>query len=222
MTLEVGSTVYIHMYTYVRHDSFVCEDVVYLAPVPCKWFLRPTFSPLRLMPWSVASMPSHPSRQPLFQHAMISVEISSAFCVCDSSRRFENSAVDRYRSPNEGMTHTMRFPSMPGREPSSTAASTAAPDEMPHSTPSSLASRRAIVIASSEATCMTSSIILISQLPGMNPAPMPWILCGPGAPPDMTGDSLGSTAMVFIPLFWDFRNFDVPVMVPPVPTPPTK
>ena len=50
MTLEVGSTVYIHMYTYVRHDSFVCEDVVYLAPVPCKWFLRATFSPLRLMP----------------------------------------------------------------------------------------------------------------------------------------------------------------------------
>ena len=29
---------------------------------------------------------------------------------------------------------------------------------------------------------------------GMNPAPMPWILCGPGLPPDSTGDSVGSTA----------------------------
>ena len=30
----------------------------------------------------------------------------------------------------------------------------------------------------------------------MNPAPMPWILCGPGAPPEMTGDSAGSTATI--------------------------
>ena len=28
----------------------------------------------------------------------------------------------------------------------------------------------------------------------MNPAPMPWILWGPGLPPDSTGDSEGSTA----------------------------
>ncbi len=29
----------------------------------------------------------------------------------------------------------------------------------------------------------------------MNPAPRPWILCGPGLPPESTGLSVGSTAM---------------------------
>ena len=31
----------------------------------------------------------------------------------------------------------------------------------------------------------------------MNPAPIPWILCGPGCPPDITGDEMGSTATAF-------------------------
>ena len=43
-------------------------------------------------------------------------------------------------------------------------------------------------------TLMTSSMSLVSSTPGMKPAPMPWILCGPGLPPDSTGDSAGSTA----------------------------
>jgi len=34
---------------------------------------------------------------------------------------------------------------------------------------------------------MTSSMMLVSKLPGMNPAPIPWILWGPGAPPDDWG-----------------------------------
>jgi len=38
------------------------------------------------------------------------------------------------------MMQTMRLPSMPGRDASSMAAVTAAPDEIPHSTPSSFAS----------------------------------------------------------------------------------
>ena len=29
---------------------------------------------------------------------------------------------------------------------------------------------------------------------GTKPAPIPWILCGPGAPPESTGESVGSTA----------------------------
>lgn len=45
-------------------------------------------------------------------------------------------------------------------------------------------------------TLTTPSIRLVSRLPGMNPAPMPWILWGPGAPPLITGDSVGSTAMI--------------------------
>ncbi len=42
----------------------------------------------------------------------------------------------------------------------------------------------------------TSSMMLVSRFPGMNPAPMPWILWGPGLPPEMTGDSAGSTATI--------------------------
>lgn len=43
-------------------------------------------------------------------------------------------------------------------------------------------------------TWMTSSISFVSSTPGTKPAPMPWILWGPGLPPDSTGDSDGSTA----------------------------
>ena len=32
------------------------------------------------------------------------------------------------------------------------------------------------------------------MIAGMKPAPMPWIGCGPGSPPESTGDSVGSTA----------------------------
>ena len=35
----------------------------------------------------------------------------------------------------------------------------------------------------------------MSRLPGIKPAPMPWILWGPGAPPEMTALSAGSMAM---------------------------
>ena len=40
---------------------------------------------------------------------------------------------------------------------------------------------------SSLVTWMTSSISLVSRMLGTNPAPMPWILCGPGLPPESTG-----------------------------------
>ena len=41
---------------------------------------------------------------------------------------------------------------------------------------------------------MISSTRLRSSTGGTNPAPMPWILCGPARPPDSTGDEAGSTA----------------------------
>src|SRR5210317_2250304 len=55
---------------------------------------------------------------------------------------------------------------------------------------SSRAARRAISIASSLPTWMVSVIRLVSRFCGMNPAPMPWILWGPGSPPEITGDGL--------------------------------
>ena len=35
----------------------------------------------------------------------------------------------------------------------------------------------------------------VRRTSGTKPAPMPWILCGPGAPPESTGESAGSTAI---------------------------
>ena len=57
---------------------------------------------------------------------------------------------------------------------------------------------------------------------GMNPAPIPCILCGPGFPPLKTGDLDGSTATTFTPLIFYFKFFPTPVTVPPVPTPEIK
>ena len=53
----------------------------------------------------------------------------------------------------------------------------------------------------------------------MNPAPMPWIGCGAGWPPEMTGDSVGSTAQAFIAGQWPLSISAQPVRCPPVPTP---
>jgi len=69
--------------------------------------------------------------------------------------------------------------------------------------------------------CTTSSYTLVLSTPGTNPAPMPWILCGPGPPPDSTGLSLGSTATTRRPALRPFRYSPAPVIVPPVPTPLT-
>ena len=46
-------------------------------------------------------------------------------------------------------------------------------------------------------TWMVSSSRSTARFPGMKPAPMPWILWGPGGPPLMTGDSVGSTAITW-------------------------
>ena len=57
---------------------------------------------------------------------------------------------------------------------------------------------------------------------GTNPAPMPWIGCGPLTPPDSTGDASGSTAMTLRPGLRGFSTSPTPVIVPPVPIPDTK
>ena len=73
-------------------------------------------------------------------------------------------------------------------------AHTFAPVLIPAKTPSSRASRRPHSNASSFVTVITPLNSDVSRFFGTNPAPMPWILCGPGLPPLMTGESAGSTA----------------------------
>ena len=46
----------------------------------------------------------------------------------------------------------------------------------------------------------------MSQFPGIKPAPMPCILCGPGLPPEITGLSAGSTAIIFTLSLTVLRN----------------
>ncbi|VEU38254.1 unnamed protein product [Pseudo-nitzschia multistriata] len=139
-----------------------------------------------------------------------------------SSHRFWKSAVERYRSPKDGMMATMRFPLFSGRLATCVAAKTEAPLEIPQKIPSWVAMLRAISMASSPAIWITSSSKLVSAFPGMKPAPMPWILWGPGFPPERTADSVGSTATIWREGFSGLRYCPQPVMVPPVPTPPTK
>ena len=63
----------------------------------------------------------------------------------------------------------------------------------------------------------------------MNPAPMPWILCGPGATVsprrvcEITGECTGSTAtLVMARPRVRSKYRETPVIVPPVPTPQTR
>ena len=113
----------------------------------------------------------------------------------------------------------MSLPSFPALLATSNAAHVAAPADMPTSSPSLLASSRAVWNASSSLTLMISSMRLVWRTSGMNPAPMPWILCGPFVPPLRTGEAAGSTAMALNVGFSGLMCWATPVMVPPVPTP---
>ena len=62
--------------------------------------------------------------------------------------------------------------------------------------PSLAATLRAMAKLSALETVSIPSITPRSSTPGTKPAPMPWILCGPGAPPERTGLSSGSTAII--------------------------
>ena len=63
---------------------------------------------------------------------------------------------------------------------------------------------------------------MVFRTSGTNPAPIPWILCGPAFPSDNTGEVEGSSATIFTFGFCSFRYSPVPVRVPPVPTPAMK
>ena len=110
---------------------------------------------------------------------------------------------------------------MSGRFAISSPAVKAAPEDIPTGMPSVRASRRALAIAASFDTLTTPSNRLGSMLAGMKPAPMPWMMCGPGAPPERTGLPSGSTANICRSGFFFFSVLAVPVNVPPVPTPQT-
>jgi hypothetical protein len=76
----------------------------------------------------------------------------------------------------------------------SMAAATAAPELMPTNTPSLVAISLEVAMALLESIFTISLISEVSQFWGMKPAPIPWILWGPGGPPLSTADSTGSTA----------------------------
>jgi creatinine amidohydrolase len=99
-----------------------------------------------------------------------------------------NSGVERYRSPKLAMIVTIRLPRYSGRPATFAAAHMLAPLLMPTINPSSLASFRAHSKASSLVTVTTSFTRVVSRFLGTNPAPMPWILCGPGEPPLITAE----------------------------------
>jgi hypothetical protein len=116
---------------------------------------------------------------------------------------------------------TINFPAMAGRCPTAMPAASAAPAEIPTGRPSRRAASRAVSIALSLLTVTTSSITLRSRIAGTKPAPMPWILCGAGWPPDSTGDAAGSTAIARKSGLRALSTWPTPVIVPPVPTPAT-
>ena len=113
--------------------------------------------------------------------------------------------MERYLSPNDGRMQQINFPWFSGLFATSKAAKAAAPEEIPLISPSSSASFLAVPIASSLLTWIISFTKDKSQFLGTKPAPIPYILWGPGFPPDKTGDSAGSTAIVIIFGFLDLR-----------------
>ena len=54
---------------------------------------------------------------------------------------------------------------------------------------------------------------------GINPAPIPCILCIPGFSPERTAELSGSTATISILGLYDFSPSPTPLNVPPVPIP---
>src|SRR5690606_22748193 len=102
------------------------------------------------------------------------------------------SSSEKYRSPVSHSTVTTRLPG-PSSRAISAATNTLAPAEMPTRSPSSRASRLDTTSASRSSTVRRSVITERSRISGTKPAPMPWILCGPGGRPDKTALRAGST-----------------------------
>ena len=102
------------------------------------------------------------------------------------------------------------------------APTIAAPDEIPIPIPVERKKFLVSSIASSLVTVNISSIYSFLKFSGINPVPIPWILCGPPCPSLIAGDSAGSTAIDNTSGLFSFKYLATPVNVPPVPTPATK
>src|SRR5437870_2415296 len=103
-----------------------------------------------------------------------------------------NTSVLTYRNP-ESMMIVPTVAPVPSRFATCSAATMLAPLEVPAKMASSRARRRAIALASSEATMKISFTSSRLQSGGMNPIPMPSIWCEPDGLPESTADSAGST-----------------------------
>ena len=113
---------------------------------------------------------------------------------------------------------TIVFPLFSGFFAICSAAYVAAPEDIPANIPSSFASLSCVSAASSSFTGYVPSIRFSSKTPGMNPGPIPCILCGPFSPFPIVWLPSGSTAIAWNPGFSSFRIFEIPVIVPVVPT----
>ena len=103
----------------------------------------------------------------------------------------------------------------------SNATNVAAPDDIPARIPSCLARASNVDAASWSFTVKISSIASPWKVSGTKPAPIPWILWAPGVPFDKTGEVSGSTATAFKLGLTSLIASEIPVIVPPVPTPAT-
>src|SRR3989441_5187395 len=103
-----------------------------------------------------------------------------------------NTSVLTYRNPESMMIVPTVAPA-PSRFATCSAATMLAPLEVPAKMASSRARRRAIALASSEATMKISFTSSRLQSGGMNPIPMPSIWCELDGFPESTADSAGST-----------------------------
>ena len=107
----------------------------------------------------------------------------------------------------DGTMATICLPLFSGRLATCSAAQMIAPLEMPTGMPSSLLISFETGPESSSLTLMISSTILTLRLSGTKPAPMPCSLCGPGCPPESTGDLAGSTAIALKAGLRDLMHF---------------
>src|SRR5256885_11804017 len=119
-----------------------------------------------------------------------------------------NTSVLTYRNPESMMIVPTVAPA-PSRFATCSAATMLAPLEVPAKMASSRARRRAIALASSEATMKISFTSSRLQSGGMKPIPLPSVWCAPVRFAESTPDSAGSTPPTGNWEFWR-RNVCAP------------
>ena len=154
--------------------------------------------------------------------AVVPLALLTAYPQASGSGRSAKSGVERYLSPVSHRMVTMTLPCIPSRRASSPAAQTLAPAEMPTRRPSSRA-RRARDLERLLAAHRHDLVVdrRRSGPWGRTRPRCPGCWCGPGWPPESTGESEGSTATTRTPGSRSLSTSPTPVSVPPVPTPAT-